>query len=280
MLPKLRDLVRSAAVEIAESHSQQDLIDLAEQAARQGFDIVAAVGGDGTIHYVLTGIFNAQNSPNPASAALGIIPLGRGNDIARTLNIPEDLEAACRVLLAGKIKKIDLARTGSNVYAGVAGIGFDSEATRLANETKLSGGRLPASFIYTYAVLRALASYRPKRVQLKHDGGCFDGKIMFAVVSNGQCYGGGMRITPTAILDDGLLDVCIVREVSKLQLLRNFPHVFRGSHIGHPFVEYFRASRVEIIADEQMELFGDGEYLEKTPIKIEVARQALSVVVP
>src|SRR5205807_306015 len=115
LVPRLRELLPMA--EIVESRSQQDLVDLAERATIDGYDIVASVGGDGTVHYVLTGIYRGRQLGN--HAALGIIPLGRGNDIARTLEIPEDLAAACRVLLAGKTKLIDVASTEKNIYAGV-----------------------------------------------------------------------------------------------------------------------------------------------------------------
>lgn len=282
LLPIVRDSLKTMDVTIVESLSLQHLIELASQATKDNYDIVCAVGGDGTIHYVMTGIMKAlkELGTDTSSTALGIIPLGRGNDIARTLKIPTDPVAACQVLRQGKTKRIDLAYTGNHYYAGVAGVGFDAEATRLANETKLTGRGLPAAFIYIYAVLSILLRYQPKNVRIVHDQGTFEGRIMLAALSNGQAYGGGMMITPIAQVDDGLLDICIVREVSKLRLLLNFPQVFRGQHLSHPFVTYLHTRKAVVYADELMELYGDGEYLENTPLTIEIMPQCLPIIIP
>lgn len=284
MLPQVRALLTDKNIEFVESRSQQDLIDLAAKATKEHYNVVAGVGGDGTIHYVLTGIYQATKEMASANTetqtALGILPLGRGNDIARSLGIPSDAEKACRILQAGKRRMIDLASTGKNVYIGVGGIGFDAEATRVANETKLHSQWLPATFVYTYAVLSVLAEFQPKEVRIVHDNGLFEGPIMMAAISNGQYYGAGMHITPIAEMDDNLLDICIVRKVSKPKLIANFPQVFKGAHLDNPHVTFFRSHRVEITTKEQMQLFGDGEYLEETPLKIEILPRVLPVIVP
>lgn len=281
LLPQLKDLLANYPIEYVESRSQSELVELAAKATKDGYDMVVAVGGDGTIHYVLTGIVQTLTSQEPSikKTALGIIPLGRGNDIARTLKIPTDPKTACQILLAGKKKLMDVAYTGKNFYIGVAGVGFDSEATRLANETKLKGGWLPAVFVYGYSVLRALINYQAKQVKITYDEGCFEGKVMLAAISNGQAYGGGMYITPIAEVDDGLLDICIIKEISKLKLIANFPKVLRGTHIGHPYIEYIRSKKVQVEATG-LELYGDGEYLEETPLKVEILKHCLPVIIP
>lgn len=283
LLPELKEILKNYPIEFIESRSQNDLIEIASKATKDQYDLVAAVGGDGTIHYVLTGIVNALNTQkdDEKKTALGIIPLGRGNDIARTLKIPTDPKAACEILMKGKRQLVDIASTGKNFYIGVAGLGFDAEATRLANETKLKGGFLPAVFVYGYSVLRALIGYKAKEVKIIYDDGQFEGKIMLAAISNGQAYGGGMFITPIAEVSDGLLDVCILKEMSKLKLIVNFPQVLRGTHLGHPYVEYIRTKKVEVKSiDKVMEFYGDGEYLEETPLKIEILKHCLPVIVP
>jgi diacylglycerol kinase family enzyme len=128
-----------------------------------------------------------------------------------------------------------------------------------------------------------LINYKAKQVKITYDEGCFEGKVMLAAISNGQAYGGGMYITPIAEVDDGLLDICILKEISKLKLLVNFPKVLRGTHIGHSYIEYIRAKKVQVEAMDKsncLELYGDGEYLEETPLEVEVLKHCLPVIVP
>lgn len=281
LLPQLKDFLANYPIEYTESRSQNDLVEIAAKATKDGYDTVVAVGGDGTIHYVLTGIVETLLNQANNKTALGIIPLGRGNDIARTLKIPTDPKIACDILMTNKRQLTDVAYTGKNFYIGVAGLGFDSEATRLANETKLKGGGLPAVFIYGYSVLKALIGYKPKKIKITHDTGTFEGKIMLTAISNGQAYGGGMFITPIAEVNDGLLDICVLKEISKLKLIANFSKVLRGTHLGHPYIEYIRSKKVEVQAlDEIMEFYGDGEYLEETPLKVEILKHCLPVIIP
>ncbi len=282
LLPELKEALAAHPVEFVESRSQDDLVTIAAKATNDGYDVVTAVGGDGTIHYVLTGIINTlqEKKQTQSKTALGILPLGRGNDIARTLKIPTDVKTACQILTAGKQKLLDIANTGQHVYIGVAGLGVDAEATRLANENKMKSNWLPAMFVYGYSVLQALVRYKAKEIKIIYDEGTFEGKIMMAAISNGQAYGGGMFITPIAELDDGLLDICIVKEVSKLQLLASFYQVLSGSHLNHPYVKYFRSRQVVVESKEEMQFYGDGEYLENTPLKIKLIPKCLPVIVP
>jgi diacylglycerol kinase (ATP) len=280
LLPQIRQYLAPLAAEFRESRSAADLVAWAAQAVYQDYQTVVAVGGDGTIHYVLTGLAQAQQT-HPNNTALGIIPLGRGNDIARTLQIPTNLAQACATLCQGKVQLADLAATNQNYYLGVAGVGFDAIATRLANETSLHSNYLPATFIYTYAVLRVLSTYRPQHLTIEHDQGTFTGMVMLVAISNGQFYGGGMRITPRAQVNDGLLDICIVKAVSKTKLLWSFPQVFLGSHTQHPYVEYIQTREVRVTATTApLELFGDGEYLENTPFVVTAQPARLRVIIP
>ena len=153
------------------------------------------------------------------SCALGVIPLGSGNDLAGTLGIPPDLEVAVDRAVRGEIRRIDPARIGETFSVSYAGVGFDSEVTRYANETKILRGPL----IYFYAVIHTLITFVPPRMRVVHDGGEFEGKVMFAVVNNLPRFGGGMRIAPDARIDDGLLDLVIVKEVPKPVLLVDLP---------------------------------------------------------
>ncbi len=114
--------------------------------------------------------------------------------------------------------------------------------------------------------------------RVRYDGGSYEGAITFAAAGNGSRYGGGMRIAPEAALDDGLLDLCLVRAISRGTLLRMFPTVFSGEHLSHPSVTYVRTSFVEIETEERADVFADGEFLQETPVRLEVLRQELEVV--
>jgi len=184
---------------------------------------------------------------------------------------------AAAALLNGRVREIDLARVGSHVYGGLAGVGFDSNVSRYANEhVQRLGG--PAA--YTWAILRCLRFYRPESLTLSSDGQDFSGEVIFAVVGNNVSYGGGLKLTPRARLDDGLLDVCIVPYMGKLELLRWIPSAYRGEHLSHRRIIYFQARKISLSTSSRLELFGDGECMQELPATIEVIPRALRVVVP
>ena len=144
---------------------------------------------------------------------------------------------------------------GETFSVSYAGVGFDSEVTRYANQLKILRGPL----VYPYAVIHTLATFEPPRMVVIYDGGAFEGRVMFTVVNNLPRFGGGMRIAPDAKIDDGLLDLVIVREISRRQLLAVFPKVYGGRHIGHPAVLVARTRRAEITIDRAMTMYGGGE---------------------
>jgi YegS/Rv2252/BmrU family lipid kinase len=257
-------------------HFSRDTADLeaqARRAAADGVERLLVAGGDGTLHYAVLGLAGSET-------ALAVLPLGSGNDLAGALGVPRDLDAAAALAAGGPSRRIDLVRCGPTLFAGVAGVGFDSEVNRYANERVR---HLRGPLIYVWSVLRVLRTFRPLRLRAVHDEGAWEGRAMFAVVANAPRYGGNMRIAPAALLDDGLLDLVIVREVSKLQLLRVFPRVFAGRHVTHPAVVLARSSRVTLALDRETTAYGDGEPLVPigaTPVEFAVMPAALRVVAP
>ena len=193
---------------------------------------------------------------------------------------PPDLEVAVQRAATGAIRRIDLLRVGESYSVSYAGVGFDSEVTRYANEVKVLRGPL----IYFYSVIHTLITFEPPRMKVVHDGGTFEGKVMFAVVNNLPRFGGGMRIAPDAVIDDGLLDLVIVREVPKSVLLTIFPKVYGGKHVGHPAVTLVRTRRAEITLDRAMTMYGGGEPLRPMAageaVAVEVMPGGLGVVTP
>ncbi len=271
-LDRLRVLASAAGAGLVVSKSGPDLAVQARRAAADGVARLVVAGGDGTMHQAAQGLAGT-------GCALGVVPLGTGNDLAGTLGIPRDLDAAVARALTGDLRRLDLVRVEDTVCIGYAGVGFDSVVTRFANEEVK---RLRGPLVYVYAVLHTLATFKPPVLRVVHDGGTFEGRAMFAVVANLPRFGGGMRIAPAALPDDGWADLVIVRELSRLRLLAVFPKVYRGTHVDHPAIQIVRTRRVEITLDREMTLYGGGEpvatHAAGRPFDVEVQPGALRVV--
>lgn len=260
---RLRSL--GADVEPYASTSPADLTRSAAESSRAGFDRVVVCGGDGTLNLALRDFDLSRGT-------LALVPLGSGDDFARVNGIPRDVGGACDVAVNGVVRQVDVALANNLRYAGVAGLGFDSEVARFANERVK---HLRGSAVYLYAILRVLPSFRPRRVRI--DGR--DEEIMFCVVGNSPQYGGGIRITPDALLDDELLDACIVHRTSRFQLLKTLPRAYNGTHVKKAFVETRRAREFHVESDSPMDVYADGELLTTTPVRFSLADQKLRIVV-
>jgi YegS/Rv2252/BmrU family lipid kinase len=251
-------LERLRAIPSVEVHISSDPGDMearARMAAAEGRNRVLVAGGDGSLHYAARGLAGSD-------CALGIIPTGTGNDMARSLGIELDPLKAAERALGAKPRRIDLGSVERQLYLGVAGIGFDGEVNKFVNEMQRGFG---GPLAYPYALLRTLWRFRAPKLRIEHDGGTFEGRAMMAALANSPCFGGGMRIAPEAVMDDGLLDLVIVEEIPRLLLLALFPRVYRGSHVKHPSVHYLRVSRARVGADRPLTFFADGEALTSLP---------------
>lgn len=244
---------------------------LAREAANAGVEIVVAAGGDGTIGEVANGLVGTN-------AIMGVIPMGTGNDLARSLCIPRDLTAAVHVLVGGDVRTIDLGKLDQGgFFINVAGCGFDAEVARRINQ----GYRyLRGTTAYVVAALQTLGRYRADAITLEVDGQVREEKVMLCALANATSYGGGMRIAPHADLSDGLLDVVLVGDVSRTEFLRAFPSVFKGTHTTHPKVQVFRGSRVSIKSAADLLLLADGEEVGSLPCGATVVSAALRVLTP
>ena len=233
-------------------------------------ETAVAFGGDGLVGAVAGAIKHSDG-------VLGVLPGGRGNDFARTLGIPLQPVAACDVLAAGAIRSLDLGAVGERTFIGIASCGFDSEANRIANETRVVRGNL----VYAYAALRALAGWRPATFSVTLDGGAprtFTGYTVAA--ANSKAYGGGMLLAPDASLEDGLLELVLVEHVPKLRFLRLLPTVFRGEHVRQPSVHVARGAEVEISADRAFTMYADGDPIAELPATVRALAGAVRVMVP
>jgi diacylglycerol kinase (ATP) len=243
--------------------------DLAREAVEQGTDALVVVGGDGMVHLGLQAVGGTD-------VPFGVAPAGTGNDFARAVGVPlGDPIAAADIVVAGTERRIDLGRTGSQWFGGVVAAGFDARVNDRANRMTWPRGRMR----YNVAMLIELGVFRPVPYVLELDGQLWETSAMLVVVGNIPSYGGGMRVTPDAVVDDGLLDVMVVKPLSKARFLTVFPRVYSGSHVNLPFVEIRRAKQVRIDAPG-ITAYADGERLGPLPQTFEAVPSALRIMVP
>jgi YegS/Rv2252/BmrU family lipid kinase len=245
---------------------------LAKQGADAG-ETVVTLSGDGMIGVV------ADVLRHIPGAVLGVLPGGRGNDLARVLGIPKDPLAACAVIAHGVPRAMDVGQIEGQTFVGIASVGFDSDANRIANEAPAWLGGL----VYVYGALRALAFWRPARFEIELDppGERRSFTAYTVGAANSKTYGGGMRAAPGAMLDDGLLEVCVLENVGKLRFLTTIlPRVFKGTHVQLPSVHVFKAAEVEISADRPFTMYADGDPIGELPLRVSAERDAVSVLVP
>ncbi len=232
-------------------------------------ETVVAIGGDGLLRPLAGALKNTHS-------ALAVVPAGRGNDLARMLGIPTDPGEAARIAVEGAERLIDVATVEGTPFLGVASFGLDSDANRIANEAKLIKG----DAIYAYAALRALAAWRPARFSVVVDGERHELTGCTVAVGNSQVYGGGMYVLPDAEIDDGRLDVMLVRDAPKRRLLTLLPRVFKGTHGRSELVEFLRGEEIEVSADRPFAIYADGDPIAATPAIIRVDPRCLTVIVP
>jgi YegS/Rv2252/BmrU family lipid kinase len=243
----------------------------AEQAlnAIEADEVPVVMSGDGLVGAV-GGAMAGSETP------LGILPGGRGNDLARVLGIPDEPEAAAEVLLGGHSRRIDVGEANGARFLGIVSVGFDSEANRLANETHFLRGNL----VSAYAALRTLLGWKPARFTVRVDAERIRFTGYSVSVANSKAFGGGMFIAPNAELDDGEFDIVTIGEVGKLRFVGNLPKVFKGTHVEDDEVRVFRAQHLELSASKPFPVYADGEHLTDLPAALRVLPGALSVLVP
>ncbi|WP_164821459.1 diacylglycerol/lipid kinase family protein [Paenibacillus koleovorans] len=245
-----------------------------ELAAQPGMEAVVALGGDGTLNEVASGLIGG-------SVPLGCVPSGSGNDFARSVGIPADAAGALSRILEHRIQRIDAGFVNGKCFVISAGVGFDGEVARMTNAAAykrwLNKIKL-GSLSYVISVLRLLTSYKPGPVTLELDGEPhqLQGAWLIAI-ANMPYYGGGMKICPDARFDDGQFQLCVVDGISRLEFLKFFPQVFAGTHTRHPAIRIWNASHVRIRSERPLAIHGDGEWAGTTPADIELQAGSLLI---
>jgi YegS/Rv2252/BmrU family lipid kinase len=270
LLPALEAALdsRRAEFRVQRTKSLEHGVEQALGAVEAG-ELPVVVSGDGMIGAV-GGAMAGCDVP------LGFVPAGRGNDLARVLGVPTDPAAAVEMILAGHSRRIDVGEANGRRFLGIVSVGFDSEATRIANETRLLRGNL----VYAYALLRTLVTWKAARFTIVV-GETRRRVSGFSVsVANSRAYGGGMYIAPDAELDDGEFDVVTIGEMSKLRSVLSMPRHYKGTHTELEEVDVFRAPRIELSASRPFGVYADGERVADLPVSLRVLPSALSVLVP
>ena len=261
------------------SEAPGHLIELARHAVESGATLVVAVGGDGTLNEVVNGIAGLD-------VDLATIPLGTGMDFIRTYGIPRGFDAAVRVAATGTARTIDAGRVSYRTWAGedaerwfanVGSVGMSGAVAQRANGmSKALGGK--ATFFY--ALTRVFLAWENCPLTVRAGDEERRGLMHDVIVANGVWHGGGMKLAPDARPDDGLFDVVLIGDVSKLDFATTAPKIYRGGHVRHPKVEVLRSARVEVEADDHLPIELDGEQVGTTPVTFEVVPGALRIRVP
>lgn len=263
---RLRDA--GFAVRRFEGRDADEALDLARTAVGDGVETLVVVGGDGIVHLAVQAL---AHSGTP----LGVIPAGTGNDAARYLGVPrDDPLAAADVVIAGRRRTVDLARTGATWFLCVLSAGFDAVVNERANRMTWPRGQMR----YNLATVAELRTFRPIDYTLELDGTSRRIQAMLVAVGNGPSFGGGLRICEGADLTDGLLDVVFFHPLSRPDLVRTYPKLFTGTHRSHPAYEHHRVREVTVAA-AGITAYADGERLGPLPLTVTSHPAALDVLV-
>jgi diacylglycerol kinase (ATP) len=252
-----RELARAgAAFTVATTTRRGHAAELAEAAAREGWQAVVAVGGDGTVHEVVNGLMRAADGGS--STPLGIVGVGSGNDFAKLAGVPHDAAAAVRRMTSAEPRAVDVGRVGAEWFSNGVGIGLDARVAIQVDRRR----RFRGLAMYLHALAGVLRVFRPPRMTVELDGRrVADGPMTLVTVGNGGRHGGGFWICPDARIDDGVLDVCTCHALGTLGILRFLPRVMRGTHTGASCVRMLRGTRVRVTSPDPLPVHADGEII-------------------
>ncbi|MGF7186543.1 YegS/Rv2252/BmrU family lipid kinase [Desulfitispora alkaliphila] len=244
--------------------------EISSKAIEQGYQMIVAVGGDGTLNEVINGL-------GDSNVKVGLIPTGTGNDFARTLEIPLDPIEASILLGQLRTKLVDLGQVNGRKFLNMAGIGVDANVAQYINEYD---GFLKGHAAYLLAMLKAILKYKPIPVQIKSCQGDMFYNVIMIAVANAKHVGGGIPIAPEAVIDDGNLDIIIIEEMSKLEIIKSIPLLLKGEHLSHPKVHNFKCKHLEGISEESVLVHADGDIIGYLPQTFYIEKKSIEIIVP
>ena len=257
-------------VDLRPTRSAGDATNLAREAAAQGYAVVVAAGGDGTVNEVVNGLVGTQT-------ALAVLPIGTVNIWAREMGLPMDLQRSAIAFLQARLEHIDLGQVGERYFLLMAGVGFDAAVTaKIRSSEKKRFGAIA----YVMQALQLAQEFKGIRADIHIDGKQIRGRILMVVIGNSQLYGGVVKLTAHAILNDGLLDVCVIKGGNMWMAPLRLLSIFLRHYDRDPQVNYYRARQVQILGRKVLPVQVDGDYLGMTPMNFQVAPKSLWVLVP
>jgi len=256
-------------------------IELAKSAVNKGYKLVVSVGGDGTINEIVNGIYATGDMKD---VELGIIGTGTGSDYIRTIGVSKYYQESCHHLMNPMKKSVDLGmveftengQPAKRIFANFAGLGFDAEVVKATTKKFKNFGGKPA---YLMGLLSTFTTYQNRQIQITINGQTETHKVCTIVMSNGKYGGGSMLLAPNADPCDGLFDVIIIGDVTKPDLLRSLPRIYKGTHLTHPKVTVKRTNMITISSDDPMAIQADGDLLGEAPARFSVLPSALNILV-
>lgn len=269
--------------EIRLTTKKGDATDLSRQAVAGGFRNFISIGGDGTLNEIINGIFT-QNYCSPSEITIGMIPVGTGNDWGRMFGIPLVYDGAVSIISEGKRMLHDIGVISyyqgttlhQRYFINIAGIGYEAMVVEKTNRQKEKGRS--NKVLYLMNLVMSLISFRKTRVEIVIDGVKSTGRIFSINVGNGRYCGGGMRQTPDALPDDGLLDITVIREMSRLEVIRNLKLLYDGTILSHPKIDGYRSNNLLVDSESILYAEADGESLGHNPFSFNVIPSAINII--
>ncbi|MGB7605380.1 MAG: diacylglycerol kinase family protein [Lutisporaceae bacterium] len=258
---------------------------ITREVLKSGYDLVVSVGGDGTLNEVLNGFFEMNNPINP-KARLAVFSRGTGSDFIKSLGIKKGFGDFYSVLQRNNVQKFDVGRatfckeSGEEVnklFLNIADVGLGAETTRLVNKTKK---HLKGFFAFLVGAMLTIFKYQNKSITIEIDGQQVkSGTMNSVIIANAKYFGGGMYISPKSKADDGILDIIVIGDLSKLELIRNFHLIYKGKHLTHPKITTYQGKQIKVISEPVGLLELDGEQLGTAPAYFEIIPQAINLLV-
>jgi len=280
---KISSLMRKEAMTFTEKFTEEKghAIVLTSDGIKNGFRQIITVGGDGTLNEVVNGVFSNNICPTK-DISLAMIPVGTGNDWGRMFGIPNDYEKAIKIIVSNKLMLHDIGilkyyngKEKKRYFINIAGLGFESEVVRRTNRQKDKGRNGKA--IYFYNLLLSLLAYRNTKAEIIIDGEKTYADVFSINVGNGRYCGGGMRQTPNALPDDGLLDVTVINGMGKFEIIRSLNMLYDGTILNHPKVDSYRCKNIRVTSESLIEAQADGESLGHTPVEFGIIPASVNI---
>ncbi len=244
---------------------------LARDIQNEGYSRILVAGGDGTLHEVINGL------NLPGNIELGVLPTGTGNDFARELGVIYDRDLALKMMTSGRVRIIDLGEVNQQKFINIAGVGFDAQ---VAHEVNSGFKFVTGTVAYLLALLKVLITYKSLPVDIFIDDTIQTEEVLFLSIANAPYIGGGMKIVPRAKIDDGYFHICLAKKVSRMDILRTLPKIYKGTHVDHPKVETLVAKEVRLNSAFPLALHADGEIIGTLPAYFRILPGILHLLVP